>query len=215
MECLVGGGEALTLSQIAKECGRSVSEIQRMIHVLEQRGYLDRTEANAYRPGLKLYEMGRFRHPFRHLQTVAEPIMGALAERLGQSIHLSVEDRGQMLILSETLGSGLASVALRVGSRHPLEETLSGRILLLNYPNKGRVADRRQFQTRGYLTAASRLFSGIQDVGVPLRAGPGVTIQAVLACSCLKPKGQSGVPAGLVENLLEAARVIARSYDPA
>lgn len=208
LECLVAGGGAMTLSQIARHCGRSVSEIQRMIHVLERRGYLDRTETNAYLPGLKLYEMGRFRHPFRQLQTVAEPIMAALAEGLGQSIHLSVEDRGQMLILSETLGSGVASVALKVGSRHPLEKTLSGRILLLNYPGKGRNGDRRQLRKEGYLAAASQLFSGVQDVGVPLRADSEAPVLAVLACSCLKPKGQSGVPTGLVENLLEAARVI-------
>ncbi len=188
LEILVLESDALTSTQIATRCGRSLSEIQRMVHVLHRRGYLYRTESGAYRPGLQLYELGRFRHPFRSLQMVAEPLIARLADCIGQSIHLCVEDRGQMLILSEILGSGVASVALKVGSRHSLESTLSGRILLLNSDANSRSADRRKIEREGYLLLASSIYSGVQDLGVPIRRVSDGRILATLTCSWLKER---------------------------
>lgn len=211
LETLVQQSDALTSTQIANRCGRSLSEIQRMVHVLQRRGYLDRTGAGAYRPGLQLYELGRFRHPFRNFQTVAEPRMAELAACIGQSIHLSVEDRGQMLILSEILGRGLASVSLQLGSRHALESTLSGRILLLNHKGESRPADRRQIEQAGFLTLPSSLYSGVQDFGVPIRRESDGWIVATLACSCLKERKKPIQSADLAEALSKTAGEIAAS----
>ena len=211
LEVLVAESEAMTLSQIANRCDRTVSEIQRMVHVLQQRGYLERTETNAYRPGLKLYELGRFRHPFRHLQSIAEPVMAQLAQQTGHSIHLSVEDRGQMLILSEILGSGVAAVALKVGSRHPLEDTLSGRILLLNDAKKGRAADRRKIDESGFLEIPSPLYSGVQDIGVPIRRDSDGRILGVLACGWLKRRGEALDSARFAKKLSKAAGEVSKN----
>jgi len=197
----------LTLSRIAHRCDRKVSELQRMVQVLRNRGYIERTASGGYRPGLKLYELGRYRHPFRQLQSVAEPIIARLAEETGFSIHLSVEDRGQMLILSEVLGSGIASVALKVGSRHPLESTLSGRILMVDRgASRQRAADRRKIEREGFLSLPSPLFSGVMDFGVPIRRHRGGTVIAVLASSWLKSrKGGEATEPKLFEKLSEAA----------
>lgn len=208
LEVLVAKSEPLTLSQIANRCGRSVSEIQRMVHVLLRRGYLHRTGANAYGPGLKLYELGRFRHPFRHLQQVAEPLMARAANSLGHSIHLSVEEHGQMLILSEILGSGIATVALKVGSRHSLADTLSGRILSLNLETKARAADRRKIERDGYLVTPSHLYTGVQDLGVPVRRSSNSPIEAVLACSWLKQRSDEVTAEEVAATLLDTARAI-------
>jgi DNA-binding IclR family transcriptional regulator len=209
LELLVTEGEEMTLSQIAARNGRRVSEIQRMVHVLVRRGYLDRSETNTYRPGLKLYRLGRFRHPFRHLQDIAEPLMAGLAKQCGHSIHLSVEDRGSMLILSEILGSGVAALALKVGSTHSMEETLSGRILSLNHPGKARASDRQKLRQRGYLQAPSSLYSGVMDLGVPIRDKAGNSIQAVIACSWLKHRNEGADVELLVHLMMETADQIA------
>lgn len=211
LEILVAEGDGLTLSQIATRCDRSVSEIQRMVHVLLQRGYLVRAESGAYHPGLKLYELGRFRHPFRQLQAVAEPIMAGVAEKTGHSIHLSVEDRGEMLILSEIIGSGVASVALKIGSRHPLNETLSGRILLLNDLRQARAADRKKIETEGYLHVQSPLYPGVYDIGVPIRSGADGRIVGVIACGWLKRKGEAIDAKALSGYLIEASEKISES----
>lgn len=211
LEALVAETEALTLSQIAARTKRSVSEIQRMVHVLHRRGYLERTEANAYRPGLNLYELGRFRHPFQQLQTVAEPHMARLAEKTGHSIHLTVEDRGEMLILTEVLGSGVASLALKVGSRHPLSETLSGRILLTNHVNRDQTEDQRKLAETGYLQAASQLYCGVQDLGVPIRRSSDESILGVLACSWLRPKNEKPTVGSLVPELESTVQAIEKA----
>lgn len=215
IECVVAMEGSLTLSQIALRCDRTVSEIQRMVHVLQQRGYLDRTEAGTYQPGLKLYQLGRFRYPFRHLQSVAEPIMAELAHDLGHSVHLSVEDSGEMLILSEVTGSGTASVALKVGSRHPLKETLSGRLLLLNQQSESTVADSRFLANNGYLESASGLFIGVRDTGTPIRLSETANIQAVLACSWLEgcnktPDQTKRESLRIAKKLIAAAQRISR-----
>lgn len=210
LELLVTEGEELTLSQIATRKGRRVSEIQRMVHVLVRRGYLDRSDTNTYRPGLNLYRLGRFRHPFRHLQNIAEPLMAELAKKSGHSIHLSVEDRGSMVILAEILGSGVAAVALKVGSAHSMEKTLSGRILSLNHPGKARASDRRKLQQQGYLQAPSSLYSGIMDLGVPIRDKANNSILAVIACSWLKQRKQGPDLEPLFRLMKETADQIAK-----
>jgi DNA-binding IclR family transcriptional regulator len=215
LELVVAVGESLTLTQIAVRCGRSVSEIQRMVQVLQKRGYLSRTDAGSYQPGLKLYQLGRFRHPFRQLQSVAEPIMAELAHQLGHSIHLSVEDKGEMLILSEVTGSGTAAVTLQVGSRHPLRETLSGRILLLNQQPQNACADARALAEYGYLEAFSGLFLGVLDLGTPIRPSPSAAIQAVLACSWLQPREKAAgsikrESKRIANKLIKAAHAIAK-----
>ena len=215
METLVARSDSLTLSKLAEHCGRRVSEIQRMVHVLHRRGYIERTESNAYRPGLKLYELGRFRHPFRHLQTVAEPIMAGVAEQTGHSIHLSVEDGGQMLILSEILGTGVAAVALKVGSRHALSETLSGRILALNHPGVAKASDSRHINTVGFLHLKSRLYAGVEDLGVPVYRPSDQRIVAVLASNWLVPR-KGSVQVEQVAGILHeaAARISRRIQEP-
>ena len=188
LEKLVLENEPLTLTQIAKRCELSVSEIQRMVHVLHQRGYLQRNESGAYTLGMKCYELGRIRYPFRHLQVISEPILANLADKIGHSVHLSVEDRGQALVLTELLGSGFGAVSVKADTRLPLSECLSGRILLMNYAGRARQADIGKIKKQNYLSVPSHIYDGVRDIGVPMRRIGSDAVIAVIACCCLKMK---------------------------
>ena len=186
LECLASAARPLSLSQIARELGRNVSEIQRMVRALHRRGYLDRNEQSGYSLGFKVYTLGRHFWPFRHLQQTAEPILRQTAEEMGKSVHVSAAYQGRMLILSEALGSDPVCVSVREGTTHPLEETVSGRILLsqTTLPEEGKALARK-----GYLLSESRTHPGVFDLGVPVRNHDG-TLIAALTSNWLYRKGR-------------------------
>lgn len=210
LERLIYENEPLTLTQIAKRCGLSVSEIQRMVHVLHQHGYLERNESGAYHLGLKCHELGRLRYPFRHLQTLSEPVLANLADEIGHSVHLSVEDRGQALVLTEVLGSGFGTVSVKADTRLPLNECLSGRILLTNYVSRARPADVEKIKKQNYLSVPSHVYEGVRDIGVPMRRIGSDTVLAVIACCCLKLKKEPLKDDLIVEAMHKAADEIAQ-----
>lgn len=194
LECLEREGTELSLSQIAQSLGRNNSEIQRMVKSLCERGYIDRNRQGGYTLGFQLYKLGRMRHPYQHLQRVAEPIMSSFAAESGHSIHLGVEHQGRMLNLSGATGTNLVSVAVRMGSELSLESTLSGRLLRVCHAvAENSVAeknkDARTLSEQGYLYQESEEYLGVRDLSVPVRWCQGAAY-AALTCTWLERVGK-------------------------
>ncbi|WP_420143081.1 IclR family transcriptional regulator [Sphingobium sp.] len=139
LELLAAASDPITMSDISNALGRSVSEIFRMLQVLEEHGYIARAE-EGYRLTNRLFALGMSQPPIRDLASTALPAMQDLARRAGQSCHLAVASGAEMVVIIAIEAPGLSGFAVRVGYRRPLHRSNSGRILLAFQPADARAA---------------------------------------------------------------------------
>ena len=102
LECLAGQGVPLTQSQLARALGRGPNEVFRMLVCLERRGYIQRdASSGAYSLTLRLFELSHTHSPYQGLLRAAARPMQRLTERVLESCHLSVIQRGKLLVLAQ------------------------------------------------------------------------------------------------------------------
>lgn len=178
--------------RIAERLGLSKSQIFRVLAVLEDHGYIERRLASDdFVITNRLFELGIRTPPVRGLLETALPVMQELANRFGQSCHLTVPNRGHSVVVARTEGSGDLSFAVRLGYRRLLTDSTSGRVLLAFQPaellrscldearlaaaepvDEAKLLDAlRGIRDRGYEVAASRDVVAITDIACPVIDG--------------------------------------------
>ncbi|EQB12874.1 IclR family transcriptional regulator [Sphingobium lactosutens] len=189
IELLAAAPKPLIMSDISTALGRSVSEIFRMLQVLEEHGYIARAE-DGYRLTNRLFALGMSQPPIRDLASTALPVMQELARTSGQSCHLAVASGAEMVVIIAIEAPGLSGFAVRVGYRRPLNRSNSGRILLAFQSPQSRAAMLKAveaadgtFDTQalieqldatvaaGGANAPSPLLTGIIDLSAPILVG--------------------------------------------
>ncbi len=131
LELLAAAAGGLTQNQIAAQLGRSISELFRMLDVLERRGYLIRGPADgAYRLTLKLFELAHRQPQLKRLVAVALPLMQELARTTRQSNHLVVHHDGRILVVAQVESPEAMGFSVRLGTHFPfLADRVSVRTL--------------------------------------------------------------------------------------
>ncbi len=130
LELLARANGPMSLNAISRSLNRSVSELFRMIQVLEFHGYLElASSGEGYVLSNKLFALGMTRAPTRDLHDAALPVMHRLAERIGQSCHLGVVSADQMVIVARVEAPGDLGFSVRIGYRRALVDSTSGLVL--------------------------------------------------------------------------------------
>jgi DNA-binding IclR family transcriptional regulator len=125
LELLSGHGGAMTPSQMSAELGRSVSELFRMIQVLEFRRYIEAT-SEGYRLTNRLFLLGMAQAPVKSLIESALPVMRDLAASTMQSCHLVVPTEDQIVVIARIEGPGDLGFSVRLGYRRNIVDASSG-----------------------------------------------------------------------------------------
>ncbi|WP_179402749.1 IclR family transcriptional regulator [Burkholderia guangdongensis] len=207
LELLAEQKEGLTRTEITKELGRNASEIYRMLERLVARRYVTRSPGgDRYTLSLKLFALAHRHPPMNRLITEALPPMQRFADVAEQSCHLSVYDRGNLLVIAQIDGPGPWGVSVRLGSRVGLVDTASGRVMLAFQTSeqrahmllehrrvKGEAALDEQELARacqsiraaGFLRQESRQAFGVTDVTFPI-LGPAGHAIAALTCPYIR-----------------------------
>lgn len=151
-----------TLSQIAAGIGRSKSEIFRMMIVLEERGFIQRSDSDLYGLTDRLAVLGAERSANARLAEACAPYLNILAEQTGLSNHLSVVDSGTLLVIANTAASQSYGLTVQVGYRSQIIGTSAGACFLTDLTTKeareqvlvnlGQPADRNTLLTIEELT---------------------------------------------------------------
>ncbi|WP_445192364.1 IclR family transcriptional regulator [Sphingomonas sp. Tas61C01] len=135
LELLSTTSEALTLTAIVTRLGRSHGELFRMVQVLQFRGYLKQDPAtDGYRLTDRLFSLGMQQPRTMGLVEAALPIMRQLAVDAGQSCHLALHSRGEMVVVARMESSEQLGFSVRVGYRRPLSQAASGVVLYAFQP---------------------------------------------------------------------------------
>lgn len=131
----IDGG--LTQAEIAKSLGRTPNELYRMLDRLQKRGYVTRIDGDRFALTLKMFGLAQLHAPTRRLVSYATPLMRELAAKARQAVHLSVFDRGQIVVVAQQEAPDYWGISVRVGSHISLFDTGSGHILLaFNAPER-------------------------------------------------------------------------------
>ncbi|WGF88703.1 IclR family transcriptional regulator [Marinivivus vitaminiproducens] len=197
LELLAGVPGSLPLSEIARQLGRSVSEIFRMAAALERRGYVQRDEdTGAYRLTLRLFKLAHEHPPVERLLTEGLAEMRRLAEATGLSCHLSVESEGRLMVIADAASPAPRRFSIRLGASFDLLDTASGRVLLAFCPEADRAhrlsalvedetrqraleARLRTIRQRGYEEGPSDTVVGLIDLSFPVRDFTGAALAAL------------------------------------
>lgn len=192
LELLSSHGRPMTPSQMSAELGRSVSELFRMIQVLEFRRYIEAT-ADGYRLTNRLFSLGMAQAPAKSLVEAALPVMRDLADLTIQSCHLVVPTHDQIVVIARIEGPGDLGYSVRLGYRRNIIDASSGlifygcasakrradlRALLEPLFGKARVdayvASAEAAGDQGYVRRASDFVEGVTDLVAPIMGADGV-----------------------------------------
>jgi DNA-binding IclR family transcriptional regulator len=171
--------------------GRAVA--YRLITTLADHGYVRRDDDGRIRLGTAVLQLAEQVQPV--LATLASPQLRRLAEDVGATAHLTIEQGGEAhaLAVVEPTWTNV-HVAYRVGSRHPLDRGAAGLAIL-----GGRRGDQHWIATAGALQ------EGAWGVAAPVLGVPG--LEASIGVVALTPLDEAAVGARVVT----AARAVAEA----
>jgi DNA-binding IclR family transcriptional regulator len=116
---------------LAESIGVSVSQIFRILDCLQRRKFISLDPRNnLFSLTSRLFEISHRHPPTRRLIALALPIMRAAAIASRQSIHLSVFDDGDTLVLAQCDTQEDSGYFVKPGTRRDVFLTASGRVLL-------------------------------------------------------------------------------------
>jgi DNA-binding IclR family transcriptional regulator len=227
LELLAGSPVQMLMSDISAALGRSVSEIFRMLQVLEEHGYIARS-GEGYRLTNRLFSLGMAQPPVRDLLAHAAPVMQELAREAGQSCHLAVASGADMVVVTSVETPGLMGFAVRMGYRRPLVRSASGHILLgfqkdavrdamlrdvestdVAFDRMALLARLAEVREAGTIAMASPMLTAITDLSAPI-------LRAESAVAALTMPFVDGPAASLprddaIETLRKAARRVSEA----
>jgi DNA-binding IclR family transcriptional regulator len=229
LEALAFSSAPQSLADLARTLGRSSSEIFRMLTCLEARHYITRDDHSGnYSLTLKLYELAHTHSPVDHLLRAAVRPMEELAQSLRESCHLSVIRSGRLVVLSQALSPEKIRLSVEVGGRFSLIHSVSGPLLLAQWPpddlatllnddqdyqtlsaaeQKTFHAELAEIQEKGYAIARDKNHIGVTDYAVTV-GNPAIGLTAALAVGALTVTRTPGDGQKILRALQESAKII-------
>lgn len=226
LSLLAGERVPMTLSTICERLNRSQGEIFRMVQVLQTRGFIDQDpRSDGYFLTDLLFSMAMRQPVTQGLVEIAIPVMRGLAAEIGQSCHLALHARGDIVIVARMESMEQIGFSVRVGYRLALTQAVSGVTLFAFQPADVRsrwlgmiepqpapadiqrfIAEADAVRKRGYARAASTFVSGITDISAPIMRGDRAA--AALTVPYIKTTYSRGSPPAVIDKLITAAGTI-------
>ncbi|MFV0385093.1 IclR family transcriptional regulator [Paracoccus sp. (in: a-proteobacteria)] len=198
LELLATEEFGLSQTEIARHLDRSVSEIFRMLVVLQERNYvvLDPL-TDRYALTTLLFEIAHRTPPIRRLTMLAGPVMQRLAREVNQSCHLAILSSDGVLVIGQVNGPGNSVMSVRLGAKIELWRASSARVILAFQPAEvladcfARVplpetitsgelhADLEKIRRAGHEVRDSYVVRGIVNISAPVFDHSGLAVAAL------------------------------------
>ncbi|GAB2976623.1 IclR family transcriptional regulator [Amycolatopsis acidiphila] len=124
------GRSILTLSEISRRAGLSLTTAHRLAGELVNWGALERDADGRYRIGLHLLELAALAPRGLELRELAQPFLEDLFHSTRAHVHLAVRDGSEVVYVETLRARGAVTVLSRLGQRWPLHVTGTGLVLL-------------------------------------------------------------------------------------
>lgn len=121
----------ITLSQLSRELSIHTSTLYHLTKTLMGCGYLRHTEnGKGYQVGRAAYALASSCYDEVELCKIAAPYLEQLAQEAGESSHLAIWERDQVMILAKASGTNAFQINERTGLVRPSYCTAIGKALL-------------------------------------------------------------------------------------
>jgi DNA-binding IclR family transcriptional regulator len=194
IEALASAESGLTVSEIAAKLKRPMSELFRIIVVMQQRGWLQKDPVSSrYSVTYLVLRLAHRSTPAQTLSAAAAPVMHELSIRINQSCHLVVRSGSEGLVLLRQENQRRhANLSVRVGAVIDLATSCSGLNILANLGDEERAramprgrntpaftAKLNRIRKRGHEVHRSPVTAGVTDIGCPIFGFDGQVIAAL------------------------------------
>ncbi|MFI7481270.1 IclR family transcriptional regulator [Kocuria sp. M1R5S2] len=220
---------AQDLKTVTETTGIGRSTAHRLIQMLELRGFVRTANGRSYTLGPQLIDYGYRALSQIPLPALARPVLERLAATAQDTVHLAVEDAGQVFYLDKISGTRGAEMRSRIGHRMPLTTTGIGKSLLLDQPERWADQYAAEHPCSDHLSAETERFlgmmqeyvtqdstmdleenePGIRCVAAPVRDARGLTVAAI-SVSATQPYMPSDRMQALVPVVRQTAQAIGR-----
>ncbi len=123
------GEHELSLAELSRRTRLATTTVHRLVHELEALGAVERA-GRGVRLGLRLFELGQLAPRHRDLEVAAAPFLAALHRTTGETVHLAVLDRTEVVYLQKITAARGPDAPSRPGGRMPAACTGLGKALL-------------------------------------------------------------------------------------
>ncbi len=189
----------LTLSEIARGVGLTRSTVFRLVHTLEQGGFIQKVRERYYQLGSAVLTLGFSFIAEQETAELARPVLERLRDLTNASAHLGILEGREVVYLARAPSRQMLISNIGVGSRLPAHQTTIGRILLaaLSPDALRRLYDNFAFseggisgveeliriaqadQARGFVATESAYGQGIVSVAAPVQDRVRAVVAAV------------------------------------
>jgi DNA-binding IclR family transcriptional regulator len=194
IEALADADSGLTVSEIAAKLKRPMSELFRIIVVMQQRGWLQKDPVSSrYSVSYLVLRLAHRSTPAQSLSAAASPVMHELSIRINQSCHLVVRSGMEGLVLLRQENQRRhANLSVRVGAIIDLATSCSGLNILAHLADEERdraiprarntaafKAKLNRIRKLGHEVHRSPVTAGVTDIGCPIFGFDGQVIAAL------------------------------------
>lgn len=131
LELLASAPDGLTSSEIAQRLGRSLSEIFRILVVMERRNWLHKSPAtDRYSVSYRVLENALRAAPVQALSATAAGVMYQLSCDIVQSCHMAVVSDTTILIVLQQDSPAHSGFSVKLGTRCDALSSCSGHVLM-------------------------------------------------------------------------------------
>ncbi|MFS0634467.1 IclR family transcriptional regulator [Mesobacillus foraminis] len=123
--------DGLQISRLSEQVGLTKSTIHRLLATLSNMNYVTKDEeTDKYKLGLQILFLSRNYLNNSNIVTIAKPILEKLCQEVNETIHLCMEDLGEVIYVDKIESNQTVRMYSRTGSRAPMYCTAVGKILL-------------------------------------------------------------------------------------
>ncbi|GAA4719496.1 IclR family transcriptional regulator [Brevibacillus fulvus] len=194
--------EGMQITRLAEQVGLSKSTTHRLLSTLLHMNYVIKDEeSDKYKLGYQLIYLSRNILDSLDIRGIAKPFLQKLSQDVNETIHLCLEDNGEVMYIDKIESNQTIRMYSRIGSRAPLYCTGVGKVLLagMDSPTYERAVSQMDFvaKTAKTITAKEQLAEEIarvrkqgyaldnmeNEVGIRCIAGPIVDVQGKVVAS--------------------------------
>ncbi|MFD4198308.1 IclR family transcriptional regulator [Amycolatopsis thermoflava] len=209
LDAFTPGRSLLTLSEISRRAGLSLTTAHRLAGELVNWGALERDDDGRYRIGLHLLELAALAPRGLELRELAQPFLEDLFHSTRAHVHLAVRDGHEVVYVETLRARGTVTVLSRLGQRWPLHATGTGLALLAHADREVQEqvleAPLKRFTHKTITDARElrRVLAEVRRTGVAV-AEEQLTLEAVAIAAPIRGAGDEVVAAlGLVVHVDE------------
>jgi len=228
LDLLAEHGGKLGATELAARLDLHKSTRHRSLAVLERNCYMEKSPANGrYRLGWKLIDLGMRAVSRMDVRELARPELERLMEETGETAHLGVLRKGEVVSLANVQSRRSLRTPATVGQRSPTHCSSQGKVMLAHLSQEdlsefvrtyglkaytGNTltrfaalrAELKRVRQRGYAVDNEEFEEGLKCVGAPVRDHSGTVVAAISIAGPASRLSRDRVPA-LVHSVASAA----------